>query len=237
MIELNLLPDVKKEFIRAQRTRNTVISIAILATIGAAAIIVLLAMTVYVLQTATINLQTQSIKDKAKALQGKQEINKYLTVQNQLQNIDALHTTKPLYSRAFNYVQSLNPAAPNNVALTEMTLTAEGASLEIEGTANNFAALAVFKTTLENAALQYKQDGSDEQLETPLFDTVTLLEASVANIEGRLLTVFRIKLVYPEDIFLASVKDPKVKVPSEITSDADRNAPRQVFGGNPEETQ
>ena len=30
MIELNLLPDIKKEFIRAQRTRNKVIAGAIL---------------------------------------------------------------------------------------------------------------------------------------------------------------------------------------------------------------
>lgn len=44
MIEVNLIPDVKQEFIRAQRTRNTVISFSIMASIAAGVAIVIFAL-------------------------------------------------------------------------------------------------------------------------------------------------------------------------------------------------
>ena len=233
MIELNLLPDVKKEFIRAQRTRNTVISIAIITTIAAGVITAILATTVYIGQAVAIKVQTDDIKKKANELKSKPEIDKYLTIQNQLKNLDQLHNGKYAYSRAFNYLQKVNPAQPNNVALSKVTFTKEGNILVLEGTSRNFEALAVYKTTLENASLKYKTPGVEDETTVKLFDTVSLTEASLSNIDGKPLTSFKILVTYPEVAFSYSTSSVDVTVPNVVTSDGDRNTPKELFGSQP----
>jgi len=84
MIGINLLPDVKKEFLKAQRTRNTVISLSILIMFVAGGLTVFLALFVYVGQTTAINVVKGDIDTKQKTLGEKPEITKYLTIQNQL---------------------------------------------------------------------------------------------------------------------------------------------------------
>ena len=233
MIELNLLPDVKKEFINAQRTRNTVISLSILVTIAAGVITLLLAISVYGGQTAIIAVQTDSIKKKESELQKKPEINKYLTVQNQLKNIDSLHSSKMIYSQLFGYLQSLNPAAPNNIALNSVKVSKDELSVELMGNVKDFAALTVFKTTLESASLKYSEGDSDQTTTSKLFDSVTLAEAGLKNTDSGAVVNFTIRLTYPAVIFAPSTKSPQVVVPSQVTSDADRNAPKEIFGSNP----
>mgnify|MGYP001584056236 FL=1 len=56
MIELNLVPDVKQEFIRAKRIRNVVISTVILVGIVSIGVVVLLALYLFGVQTVRSNL-------------------------------------------------------------------------------------------------------------------------------------------------------------------------------------
>jgi hypothetical protein len=236
MIELNLLPDVKKEFLKAQRTRNNVISGAIILTIAAAVITAILASTVYIGQNAVIALQTKSVKEKNDKLKSQPEIEKYLTVQNQLKNIDTLHNGKYLYSRALTYLQALNPSTPNNVVLSSVSLKKEDKSLELEGSVRNFEALTIFKTTLQTAKLKYQTANSSDQQETVLFNTVTLADAGIRSSDKTSVVNFRMLLTYPEAIFLTSTKNGKIEVPNEVTSDGDRNAPKELFGAQLEGT-
>lgn len=232
MIELNLLPDVKKEFIRAQRTRNTVSAASILVTLGAAGILVFLGLVVYGGQALYISTKTSDIKKAHKELSEIPEIDKYLTVQNQLSNINDLHADKYIYSRAMDYLLQLNPAQPNNVALAAVTLTKEDNSLQIEGTARNFAAVSVFQTTLTNATLNYKADGEDRNI--PLFSSVMLVDTGLANVEGTTFSRFEFELIFTEEAFMRTTTDPAVTVPNITTSDAARNAPI-LFGEKPED--
>lgn len=232
MIELNLLPDVKKEFIKAQRTRNTVITGAIFTTIIAGGLVVLLALTVYGGQAVFIATRTNDIKKAQQELSSIPEIDKYLTVQNQLSNIDALHSDKYLYSRIFTYLQQVNPSNPNNVALSSVEATKEGDTIAIKGTARNFDAVNIFQETMLQAQLRYKTDGTDQTM--PLFQDVTLTNTALVNVDGRTLTTFEFTLTVDKTAFLASSTDVNVTVPSVTTSDADKNAPRAVFGTSPE---
>lgn len=238
MIQLNLLPDVKKEFIRAQKQRNFVISISIVTVVASGVILVLLGSWVYGGQALIINDQTNKIDQKASQLQNVEDLDKYLTVQNQLSQLDELHQGKTVYSRLFGYLEALNPAAPNNVAFSTVTIrqaeeTGEN-SIELEGTTRNFSSLASFKTTLEAATLTFI-DASDQSQEVNLFESVAVEEAGIAQVDGTQLVSFTVRVNYVEDAFLNTITDPRVNVPSEVTSDGDRNAPRPVFGEQPED--
>ena len=232
MIELNLLPDVKKEFIKAQRTRNTVISVSTITTIGAGVITALLLSYVYVAQPVIINNKTNDIKKNETALEALPEVNKYLTVQNQLNNLNTLHDGLYVYSRAFTFLQQLNPAAPNNVAFSSVVFDKTAKTIEIQGTAHNFQGLNVFKNTLENVKLTYKVDG--EQSKVPLFSQVVLKEAALANVNNISVANFKFELTYPDAAFLNTSTDVSIEVPKFTTSDADRNAPKEIFGTQPE---
>lgn len=234
MIELNLLPDVKKEFIKAQRTRNTVITSAVLITFVAAGIVVLLALTVYAGQAVYIATKTSDIKKAQATLSSVPEIDKYLTVQNQLSNIDSIHSGKYIYSRVFGYLQQLNPSKPNNVALSSVKVQKEENLLLLTGTARNFEAVGVFQETLKRAEFSYKENGQGEVQTVPLFSSVTLLSTNISNTEDTPLSNFEFSLVLPEVSLLPTTTDIKITVPVLTTSDADQNAPKAIFGTKPE---
>lgn len=235
MIELNLLPDVKKEFIRAQRTRNTVIAAMIMATIAAGAITFLLVSFVWVVQPVYKKHQTGEIEKNTKVLKDIKDIDKYLTVQNQLNNIQGLHDEKANYSRLFGFLQQLNPAVPNNIALSSANVIEVDKMIELEGTARNFQAVNIFQNTLENAKLSYKDGDEDRDLD--LFDTVTLSQAALSDNNGTVLANFKFILTYNPEVFASEINSPVVTVPNLITSDADRNAPKEVFAPQPEGVQ
>lgn len=232
MIELNLLPDVKKEFIKAQRTRNTVISGAILVSIIAGGVVALLATTVYGAQTVLISNLKREIQSNHQKVASKQEINKYLAIQSQLASLDETAKQRSVYSRLFEYLPQLNPAAPYNVTIYEFTLAQDATTITMTGSAGSFEAVNNFKNTLEKAQLTYT--GSDSAAgEGALFTSVTSDAPSLSTTNGRTQALFVFTIAYNPVAFDPANKDIKIVVPKLITSDGDQNAPKELFGAQP----
>lgn len=247
MVQLNLLPDVKKEFLQAQRMRNTVISISIFVSIVFVGILVILGVLMGG-QAIQKNLVTNDIKENAAKVQDTPQLNEYLTVQNQLSQIGALKDAQPIYSRLFDYLQQLNPASPNNVELnsvkilgtagattstatsTDVVASAGSTSVQLDGSIRDFAALAVFKTTLQSATISYTDADGEEVTDELLFTTVSVRDASISRSseEGRV--SFTIDLVFNAEAFASNITEVLIDVPNKTTSDADRNSPQDVFG-------
>src|SRR5438552_6596147 len=107
VIQLNLLPDIKKEFVNAQKTRALVISSSIIVTLAAIGLSILLFVYVTFLQQFQITLATSDIKSKEQQLNGITDLGKYLTIQNQLASLPDLHANKGIYSRLLNFLPVL----------------------------------------------------------------------------------------------------------------------------------
>lgn len=189
MISLNLLPDVKKDLLKVRRERNLVMMVSIVAVIGSLAVLGLLFLWMGAL-TGLKMLDENKINDaKAKIETAKEDeqLDKYLTIQNQLAQIDGLKGDQLIHSRLMDFLVQLNPAEPNNVFLRSVRLTADGEgesadmSVEIEGTTDNFASLDVYKNTLISAKLIYENKPEDEVEST---DTTTSDESSSAGAES-----------------------------------------------------
>ena len=110
MIEINLVPDVKQEFLRAQRTRNTVISIAIVVGIAAVAAIVLISVIVGG-QLALSALNDRTIASENRKLQSVEDLNETVTLQNQLKQLATMHDQNTINSRIFDILTAVNPPA------------------------------------------------------------------------------------------------------------------------------
>lgn len=174
MISINLLPDVKKDLLRVRRERNLVVSVSILAVGASVAILVILGGWLGALAIAKNAHESAINKSESTITKAKEddELDKYLTIQNQLSQIDGLKDSQNVYSRLMDYLTQLNPAYPNNAALSTVTLDTESGDIEVtlEGTTQDFATLNVYKNTLINAQLSYEtkveSDDSDDSADS-----------------------------------------------------------------------
>lgn len=136
MIQFNLLPDVKLDYIKAERQKHLVVSISTIASIAAVALFVILIVIVDVWQKKSMNDLNSDITTSSTQLQNTNSLNKILTVQNQLGALETLHNQKPVVSRLFGYLQQVTPAsvtiATLNVDYTQHTITITGAAGSID---------------------------------------------------------------------------------------------------------
>lgn len=222
MITLNLLPDVKLEYIKTRRLQTRVISIAVLVTAGVVGLVLLVAIWVYAVQAVQKSYLTDQITLHAKELKQLPEIDKYLTLQNQLNNLTALHEGKNDLSRLMVYLPILNPAPPNNVTFTNVELASgdSGNVLTFRGEAKDYTGLNTFRDTLTNASFK------NGEVTEKLFESVIVSSSSLElGNNGSMLIVFNIDTTYNPNAFLNSVKKPEVKVPQITTTQSSQAAP------------
>ena len=239
MIQLNLLPDVKKQLLHAQMQRNLVISICIIITIVAGSVILILGGIMGGQAIQKSNL-TQSIADSQDAITKKQsdsQLDEYLTVQNQLSKISSLKNQQLDYSRVFDYLKQLNPAAPNSVSLSSVKLAAPGVSsdasttestgvtVEMQGETTNYSSLNVFKITLSLAKFSYAPKKGANIETKSLFSSVTVTSSALTDDK----LSFSIIAVFDVAVFSSDSVDIKLDIPNETTSDSDRNSPSNIF--------
>ncbi len=235
MITLNLLPDVKREYLRTRRLQAKVMAIATLVSLGAIGLVVLLAVWVYGGQTVYKSFLTGEIEKHGKELKEIKEIDKYLTLQNQLNYLTELHDGKMDFSRLMTFLPAMNPAAPNNVRLTKVEATADEAldqnTMILEGEVVNYTALNTFRDTLKNAEFTY--EGQNDPIK--LFDSIEVATSSLERSQlGGTMVVFKIETTYNPEAFLFSTEEPVVTVPKMSTTQSLQNAPN-VFGGSTRE--
>lgn len=224
MIRLNLIPDVKLEYLRIKRTHKRVMGIASIVTLGTVGLVVLLAVWVYGGQTLHKGYLTTQIQNNEKKLKAVPDINKYLTLQNQLANLTTLHEGKSDFSRLLQYLPILTPAAPHDVKFNQIELTSDaelGNTLTFQGETKDYTGLSTFRDTLTNAQLK-AADGVEEKL----FESVTVVTSTISkSAKAGEVVSFRIETVYNPNAFVASFKDPTVTVPSKNTTQSAQASP------------
>src|SRR5690349_3135220 len=110
MIQFNLLPDVKLQYIKARRTKRAVMVMSVLVGGTALTIMVLLFLVVNVFQKKHLNDVNKDIKSYTNQLQQTPNLSKILTVQNQLQSLPDLFNKKPSVGRLFTYITQTTPS-------------------------------------------------------------------------------------------------------------------------------
>ena len=110
MIQINLLPDIKKEHLKAVRQKKAILSTATISSGVFLAVVVLLALAVFGVQKARIDSLTKSIEEDIAQLKGVQDLDKVLTIQNQLMALPALYEGKPNAGNVFGYISAVTPA-------------------------------------------------------------------------------------------------------------------------------
>ena len=230
MIEVNLVPDVKQELIRAQRVRTSVISLSIVISIVAVGLVILLAMWVFAVQAVRQGISDADIKKKSDDLAKVEDVSNTLTIQNQLSKLQAMHDGKKIDSRIFDILQAVNPAAPNDVRVTNLAIDSENKTVTIQAQATaGYVALEVFKKTLAATNVSYSMNG--EQHTVPLATTLSDSERSYGeDTNGTKVLRFTLSFTYPEELFAATVGNVAIQGPTKTNAtDSYVGVPQSLF--------
>jgi Tfp pilus assembly protein PilN len=146
MIQFNLLPDIKQQYMKAQRQKHMVVFISTLSMIIAVSIFVVLLLVTQLWQKKSISDLNGDIKQYSKELSSTDDFNKILTVQNQLKSLPALHDEKAVASRMFNYTTQLTPA---KASISKLDLDFAQNTVSISGSADSLATVNTYVDTLK----------------------------------------------------------------------------------------
>lgn len=233
MIEINLVPDVKQELLRAQRVRTTVISIAILAAIGFAAAVVLLSLYVFGAQTLRSALADGSIKDESKKLQDVQDLGKALSLQNQLSSITSIREKTTMDSRLFDV---LTTVIPESTTISDISLDAEEKTITLQGETGGYNDLDALKKTILATKFEFREDGDSDIKSVPLATQIGDGDRSYGqDADGKRVLRFSISFAYPEELFSRSSLNGQVVAPTaRNATDSKLSIPSSIFtgGGN-----
>lgn len=230
MIEINLVPDVKQELIKAQRVRASVISIAILVGMAAVGLVVLLGIWVFAVQTARSLISDNTIKSESEKLSKVQDVSNTLTIQNQLSKLSAMHDSKNIDSRIFDILTTINPPDPNNVAITKLALDSSASTVKVEAQAvNGYPALEVFKKTINATKFEFTQDGQKQSV--ALASSISDSDRSYGeDASGAKVLRFTLTFAYPEQLFSRTAQNAVIVAPTKANvTDSFLGVPQSLF--------
>lgn len=230
MIEINLVPDVKQELLRAERVRTSVISLAVLIGAGAIGVVVLLAIWVFGVQFTHGLLVDNTIKEKNAEIAKVDDLSNTLTIQNQLQALPTQHSAKSMDSRLFSLLTTINPPAPNEVNVTSLALDAVTKTITIEAQARNaYPALEAFRKTITATNVEFSADG--EKKSAPLTTQLSDTDRSYGeDADGNRVLRFTLSFVYADQLFSPTAHNLVIVAPTKSNvTDSFLGIPKSLF--------
>jgi hypothetical protein len=229
MIEINLIPDVKQELLRAERARTTVTSLSITIGIISVAAVALLAVYVFGVQTVRSAIADETIKTESAKLSSVEDLSKILTIQNQLGKINELNDQKKINSRVFDMLAAVIPPAPNTVQISTLAINADDASITLEGQTPGYESLEIFKKTVDGAVVTFQGEDGDE--EVPLAEDISTSDVSYGeDSSGARVLRFTLTFTYPEELFSPQVPSVVIKLTNQgNVTDSYLGIPKSIF--------
>lgn len=227
MIQLNLLPDVKLKYIKAQKTQSLVIGISFIVTVIAVAILALL-LAIDFGEKASISSLKSKVANNTSILTGKPEISSILTVQNQLESLKSLYAERPAIARLFSTY--LDEVTPENVSLNQLSANLTENTLTLTGTADSLTTVNKYVDTLKFTT--YGINGSKSSVKA--FTNVVLSSFgynSQAQNSSQAAS-FTINLDFAPTIF-NDTDNVKLTVPNLITTRSEMAVPGDLFKAAP----
>jgi Tfp pilus assembly protein PilN len=160
-VQFNLLPDVKLEYDKAQRAKRLVYAVSILASSVVVVVFILSFISVNVLQKKLLNDAGKDVTTYSNKLKSIPDLDKILTIQNQLTALPALHQQKHYASRLFTYLPQITPT---NVGIGKLTIDTGASTIEVSGTADTVQSVNKFIDTLKFTSYTIGDDQSTKKL-------------------------------------------------------------------------
>lgn len=235
MIQFNLLPDVKIEYIRTRYRKRLIMFVSAAVSGVFLVIFIFLFLFVRFNQPRHMADLEKDIKSAANQIKETEDIDKILTIQNQLKSLPGLHDQKVISSRLVDYLTQLTPA---QATVSDVNIDFEANTMSIQGNAADLATVNKFVDTLKFTDYQVNDE---EGASGKAFSDVVLQSFPVASGQGSKTASYQINLVFDPAIF-KFVKDLKegsdtavtLKVPNIISTRSETEKPSNLFEPQPQ---
>lgn len=146
MIQFNLLPDIKIQYLKSKRRKHAVVLASVITGIASVALLVMLLVVVHGVQKKSLSDLNKDIKARSSELQSTPNLTKVLTIQNQLQALPGLHDSKPVANRFYDY---LSQVTPNDVSVSKASVDFATSTVSLSGSSKDLAIANKFIDTLK----------------------------------------------------------------------------------------
>jgi hypothetical protein len=220
MIQFNLLPDVKLEYIKARRTQSLVILVSTILIAAFLAIFIILYVYVSIIQKSHLKSLGEQVTSNTQQISSNTNLNKTLTIQNQLESLPALYKERPAATQLLPFINQLTPA---NATISALAINFTTYTGSIQGNADTLSTINTFVDTLKftNYSL-----GSSKG--TNAFSNVVL--SSFAEVSSPPGVSYTITFSYDPLIF-NSTSAATLSVPNIITTRSITQQPTDLFLG------
>lgn len=258
MIEINLLPDIKQEVLVARQTRDRVATWSIIISVAAASLVLILLMITMVVQALIIKSQANTIEEDFKKIERYNGVTSLLTIQNQLKNIDEMHSKKAVSSRIFILLNQLTSVNKLRFKASKIEYNPHNKKIIIEGSTDadeSYAELERLIKTLDDVevafidVLRFAEIGDkaktpeeatkelEEELENSGYENLVEEKVSLLsdpsfgeNADGKKVLTFKIGLELNEKFFLSAEKNMSVKgISYQDVTDSYLSVPNSLF--------
>ncbi len=219
MIQFNLLPAVKLEFVRARRNKRLTLLGA--GTVSAVSLLILVLLFVSVqFQAKHSSDLTKDIKTQSKKLKETEDISSILTIQNQLNSLSTLHASKPEAARVFDYLKQVTPAG---VTIANVEVDFEASTIKIKGSAPTISAVNTYVDTLKFTTYKVADDDSKQG---NAFSEVVLGTIGTNGTDGTI--GYDLSFKFESTIF-SNVSAVALTVPNQVTTRSQLDKPNALF--------
>ncbi len=239
MIEVNLIPDVKYELLKARVLRVKIISLCVVASIIAGGVVVLLALYVFGVQSVATAFADGATDSEFKKLSKVEDLSKMLTIQDQLGKLSSLDADKPRTSRIFELLETVIPNGENTISYSMLKLDTDEGVITIEAEAKNgYEALEVFKKTISQTTFKYEDESGKSKSVDVIVSPVVVGDHNYGqNSNNERVLRFSLSFEYAPELLSTASKNGKVLAPEkQNATDSARGVPKSLFtstaGGN-----
>lgn len=172
--EINLVPDIKDEFIKALKFRNFVFFLCIVVS-ASSLIVMLIFLSIAGGQQGFINAKQNTIDALQKKIADYSDLSDFLTIRDQLKNISTITDNKKMMSRTFNILSAIIPTGDDYINISELSvnLIDESPTFTFEAQANagtepeiDYKVLDSFKKSMQYLRYDYGEyvDKNDQTI-------------------------------------------------------------------------
>lgn len=172
--EINLVPDIKDEFIKALKFRNFVFFLCIVVSVSSL-VVMLIFLSVAGGQQGFINAKQNTIDALQKKIADYSDLSDFLTIRDQLKNISTITDNKKMMSRTFNILSAIIPTGDDYINISELSvnLIDESPTFTFEAQANagtepkiDYKVLDSFKKSMQYLRYDYGEyvDKNDQTI-------------------------------------------------------------------------
>ncbi|MDO4742195.1 MAG: hypothetical protein Q4A79_02365 [Candidatus Saccharibacteria bacterium] len=162
-LEINLVPDVKNEMIKALKLRNFIFFLCLIISAASVAAILIFA-SIAGGQQAAVDGKKKTLDNLSAKINSFEDLGDFLTIKDQLGNLSALADNKKLISRTFDALAAFIPSGPDSIIISGLSIDLANSSvgsavLDIEAQANAGEAPYIDYNVLDSfkKSMQYMQ--------------------------------------------------------------------------------